>query len=297
MGEPRSAANDSPTSEQPRWWRISDQEWYKLVMAALTLAGSAFAVFFAVRQVWPEPEPSQPVKNNYAILVDHSETMGGMLGDKTKLENASDKILDTVHMTDGGTTARGLWYFGGGCGVVDESVSLRPNNAPMVRAALDRPPPAQGQRPLIHALDTAVNELANVPVTLGEGDVKTVRRVVVFTDGPDGCGDDLSRVTTSLDESAIQIEFHIVAIDLPPTDRQLLNDLAQSLPGVGGEPATVTEVTSPDELADAADDVMDDDLEDPSDSVTTTSLIEPDDGTTTTTESTTTTTSTTTSPT
>lgn len=293
MPERTSGANGSSTTGGTRWWRISEHEWYKLVMAALTLVATAFGVFFAIRQVWPEPEPSQPVKNNYAILVDHSETMAGMLGDKTKLENATEKILDTVHMTDGGTTARGLWYFGGSCGEVAESVSLRPNNAPIVRAALASPPPAHGDRPLVHALDAAVSELASVPVRLGDGDVKTVRRIVVFTDGPDGCDDDLSRVTTSLDDSAIQVEFHIVGIDLAPTDRQILNELAQSLPGVDGGPATVTEVASPEELTDAAGDALEDDLGDP-DSTTTTSVVEPDDDTTTTTESTTTTTTTTT---
>ena len=229
------------SSEQRRWWRIADQEWYKLVMAALALVASAFGVFFAVRQVWPQSEPPAPVKNNYEILVDRSESMGATLGGRTKLQHAANTVRDNVAESESQGTARGLSYFGGGCGQVDERVGLGPDNAPDLKAALDHPPPTGGKRPLIQALDDAVTRLANLPVQLGQGDVKTVRRIVVFTDGPDECSDDLSRVTTSLDQSAIQLEFHIVGIDLTPNDRQLLNELAQSLPGVGGRPAQVTD--------------------------------------------------------
>ena len=130
-------------------------------------------------------------------------------------------------------------------------MTLAPDNASSVRDALVRPPLAHGERPLIEALDAAVTEFANLPVTLGQGDVQTVRRIVVFTDGPDQCGDDLSRVTTSLAASAIQLEFHIIGIDLAPADQQLLTDVAQSLPGVGSEPAKVTPVGSSEELEDA----------------------------------------------
>jgi von Willebrand factor type A domain len=231
----------SPDStEHRRWWRIADQEWYKLVMAALALVASAFGVFFAVRQVWPQSAPPEPVKNNYEILVDRSESMGAMLGARTKLQHVADTVRDNVGASDTDGTARGLSYFGGGCGQIEERVGLDPDNAPDLKAALDHPPPTGGKRPLIQALDDAVARLANLPVQLGQGDVKTVRRIVVFTDGPDECNDDLSRVTTSLDQSAIQLEFHIVGVDLTPDDRQLLNDLAQSLPGVGGKPAEVT---------------------------------------------------------
>jgi hypothetical protein len=213
-------------------------------MAALGLIATALAVFFGVRQVWPDPEPSKPVKNNYAILLDRSESMGGALGDTTKLASAADEILNTIDVGGSEATARGLWYFGGGCGQVEESVDLSPDNASSVKTALERLPPAGGERPLIQALDAVVNDFANLPVTLGGGDVKTVRRIVVFTDGPDECGDDLSRVTTSLDQSGIQVEFQIVGIDLSPADRLLLNEVAQSLPGIGGEPAKVTDVTT-----------------------------------------------------
>jgi von Willebrand factor type A domain len=243
MSQSTRAANGSPTSESRRWWRISEQAWYTQLVAALTLIATAFGVFFAVLQIWPDPEPSKPVKNNYAILLDRSESMGGTLDGMTKLEGAADKIRDAVGVGNSDATARGLWYFGDGCGQVDESVSLGPDTGSKLTTALEHPPPARGERSLIQALDTAVNEFANVPANLGGGDVKTVRRIVVFTDGPDECGDDLSRVTTSLDQSGIQLEFHIVGIDLAPADQQRLNDVAQSLPGFGGETAKVTPAT------------------------------------------------------
>ena len=236
------------SSKQRRWWRIADQEWYKLVMAALALVASAFGVFFAIRQVWPESEPPKPVKNNFEILVDRSESMGAMLGGRTKLQHAAETVRDNVSGSGNEGTARGLSYFGGSCGQVDERVGLGPDNAADLEAALDHPPPAGGKRPLIQALDAAVTRLANLPVQLGQGDVKTVRRIVVFTDGPDDCNDDLSRVTTSLDQSGIQLEFHIVGIDLSPNDQQLLNDLARSLPGIGGGSAQVTPDLPPDVL-------------------------------------------------
>ena len=217
-------------------------------MAALALVASAFAVFFAVRQVWPQSEPPKPLKNNYEILVDRSESMGAVLGGRTKLQHAAETVRDNVAESGNEGTAKGLSYFGGRCGQVDERVGLGPDNAPDLQAALDHPPPTGGKRPLIQALDAAVTRLANLPVQLGQGDVKTVRRIVVFTDGPDQCNDDLSRVTTSLDQSGIQLEFHIVGIDLSPNDQQLLNELAQSLPGVGGRPAQVTPTLPPEVL-------------------------------------------------
>jgi hypothetical protein len=217
-------------------------------MAAFALVASAFAVFFAVRQVWPQSEPPKPVKNNYEILVDRSESMGAVLGGRTKLQHAAETVRDNVAESDNEGTARGLSYFGGSCGQVDERVGLGSDNAPDLEAALDHPPPTGGKRPLIQALDAAVTRLANLPVQLGQGDVKTVRRIVVFTDGPDQCNDDLSRVTTSLDQSGIQLEFHIVGIDLSPNDQQILNNLAQSLPGIGGGTAQVTPTLPPDVL-------------------------------------------------
>ena len=244
MSDSTRASRGSSESEPRRWWRISEHAWYTQLMAALGLVATVLAVFFGVRQAWPDPEPSKPVKNNYAILLDRSESMGGALGDTTKLATAADDILDTIDVGGSEATARGLWYFGGGCGQVDENVDLAPDNASQVRTALEDLPPAVGERPLIQALDAVVNDFAHLPVTLGGGDVKTVRRIVVFTDGPDECGDDLSRVTTSLDQSGIQVEFQIVGIDLSPGDRLLLNEIAQSLPGVGGEPAKVTDVNS-----------------------------------------------------
>ncbi|HEX6312518.1 MAG TPA: vWA domain-containing protein [Acidimicrobiia bacterium] len=251
MSESTRASERPPRSARRRWWRLPEQEWYKLVMAALTLVATAIGAFLAVRQVWPDPKPSTPVKNNYAILLDRSETMSGTLGETSKLGNAAGKILDAVEREDDETTARGLWYFGGGCGQVDESVDLRADNASSVRSALETPPPAHGPRPLIAALDAAVNGLANVPVTHGQGDIQTVRRIVVFTDGPDQCNDDPSRVTTSLGQSAIQVEFHIVGIDLAADERQVLSALAQSLPGVGDEPAELIEAGDDGELEEA----------------------------------------------
>jgi hypothetical protein len=241
------AGDGSVGRKSSRWWRVSEQAWYTQVLAVLTLVATAFAVFFGVLQIWPDPEPSKTVKNNYAIVLDRSESMGEMLGDTTKLESTADTIIDAVEEGKTTETARGLTYFGGGCGRVDESVNLAPNNASQITTALESPPRPRGERPLIHALDAAVNEFANVPSTLGTGAVRTVRRIVVFTDGPDECGDDLSRVTTSLYQSGIQLEFHIVGIDLSPADQQGLTEVAQSLPGVGGEPAEVK--TASDDLS------------------------------------------------
>src|SRR5215211_2062306 len=164
MRKRTGAARRASASEARRWWRISEQDWYKVVMAVLSLVAAVFGVVFAVRQVWPHAEPPRPVKNNYAILLDRSATMGATLSDKSKLENATDAIGHAVARSDSETTARGLWYFGGACGQVDEKVNLRADNASRIRAALDRSPAANGKRPLVQALDDAVTALANVPV-------------------------------------------------------------------------------------------------------------------------------------
>jgi len=68
MSHSTTAPKGSSGSEPRRWWRISEHAWYTQLMAALGLVATALAVFFGVRQAWPDPEASKPVKNNYAIL-------------------------------------------------------------------------------------------------------------------------------------------------------------------------------------------------------------------------------------
>ena len=160
-------------------------------------------------------------------------------------------MLGTLETGESETTARGLWYFGGGCGVVDENVSLSPDNTSEMREALNDPPSARGERSLVDALDTAVNGLADTPVTLPEGDVRTVRHIVVYTDGADECDGDLTRVTTSLDQSGIDVGFWLIGMDLAATEQEQLDQVAQSLPGVGDGPAKLTVVRNDEELEDA----------------------------------------------
>ena len=194
--------------------------------------------------------PDRTALSNYAILVDRSQSMGSAFGDTTRLTGASRELLTAVE--DDEEIARALWYFGGGCDSVsgEPNVELASGNASSLREGLENPPATQGDRPLIDAMVAAVSELATVSPDLG-GDVSTDRRIVVFTDGPDTCGEDPTRVSTALTNSAIEVEFNIVGIDLDSAALEPLQQLARALPR-----AELIQVANPPDMEDVVDDVV-----------------------------------------
>jgi hypothetical protein len=198
-------------------------------MAAFVLVAAAVGAVQGVRSLWPNPAPPRTALSNYAILVDRSESMSSPFGPTTRLTGAAGELLTAVDEDE--EIARALWYFGGGCDAVsvDQSVGLDAGNASSLRSGLENPPVPQGERPLIDALVAAVTELATVATNVG-GDVSTDRRIVVFTDGPDTCGDDPTRVSSALAQSAIAVQFNIVGIDLDSAALRPLQALARSLP-------------------------------------------------------------------
>ncbi len=228
VGVGPTMTGDAPTPKR-RWWRIDEQQWYVVVMAVLVLVAAAITTVEGVRRVWPDPDPTGTALSNYAILVDRSQSMGSAFGDTTRLTGASRELLTAVE--DDEEIARALWYFGGGCDSVsgEPNVELASGNASSLREGLENPPATQGDRPLIDAMVAAVSELATVSTDLG-GDVSTDRRIVVFTDGPDTCGEDPTRVSTALSNSAIEVEFNIVGIDLDSAALRPLQQLARALP-------------------------------------------------------------------
>jgi len=224
---------------------ILEHEWYKLVTASVALAGALIGVVVGFRELWPDPGPSKPSPQNYALLLDRSSSMGDTVASATRLELAQDALRDNIERFAAMERAQGFWDFGASCeDGVRRLERIRSGNKDAILGALRDVGEPAGARPLVAALNAAIDDLAEIPATYAS-DVRTIRRVLVVTGGTDTCGGDITTVTSRLgagadDPARIELQFQVIAVDVADEEREPLERLVAQLPGLEGEPAQAT---------------------------------------------------------
>ncbi|MEM9783795.1 MAG: VWA domain-containing protein, partial [Pseudomonadota bacterium] len=160
-----------------------------------------------------------------AIVLDHSNSMSGPLGDRPRIDEARDALDDAMETVDPRLEV-GLIAFGhrrvGDCRDIETVLPFAPLDPEDFNARLNITD-ARGRTPLDSALARAADMLA---------EVRGRASIVVIADGPDSCEADPCARAAALAAERPGLAIHVVAIDPDTDDREGLQCLAEATDGL-----------------------------------------------------------------
>ncbi|WP_124728102.1 vWA domain-containing protein [Staphylospora marina] len=187
------------------------------------------------KQAGDQQQQPEPKKLNVVILLDASGSMGGKLGDKTKMEwakQAIDELARSIPADTGTLQVRVFGHKGSNktedkelsCSVTESVYGPEKPDPLKVKPAVDAIK-ATGYTPLALAIQEAGKSLP-------QGEPGTwENQLIVISDGYENCGGDPVRAAREVHRSKALTGIHVIALD---TDEQASKDLEQLAEVTGG---------------------------------------------------------------
>ena len=222
-GDEKRDAKDGSRGRTRRLWE--EYPAYRNVMAVVVLAGAVGGIVATVLGLWPDDNPSKPVRQNVEWVLDDSAGMAEPLDGSTKLAAAVAAINSRAVRLNRANLA--LRRFGGECGEASDAlVGFGTGRAGDIAEHLAEQTPA-GEANLAGAVVEAATDYGDVERF--PADVS--KRIIVVTGRGDTCEADPAAVIARDVPADIDVDLQFVGLRVPSGDRQELEEMAARFEG------------------------------------------------------------------